>query len=116
VDAASWEAIPTFSGTIVIEPDTLAPSTRLPGANRVWIRYTPTLSIDCSPPRGCYASTQRIYYDFNCVPRYAVVIERVSMDLNGAVIKREMLATYAPPNDEAANRALNAFCGSRERV
>jgi len=115
VDAAAWEAIPTFSGTIVIEPDTFAPSTRLAGASGVWIRYTPTLSIDCSPPRGCYASTQRIYYDFNCVPRYAVVIERISMDLNGAVIKRETPGTYAPSNDEAANRILNAFCGSRER-
>ena len=113
--AAAWEAIPALSGTIVIESDTLAPSTRLGGAGGVWVRYTPALSIDCSPPRGCYANSQRIHYNFACAPRYAVVAERISMDLNGAVIKHEMPGTYAASTDEAANRILKEFCRPWER-
>ena len=113
--AATWESIPTFSGLVHIELDTLGPSTRIAGATGVWVRYTPTLSVDCSPPRGCYASTQRIYYNFNCTPRYAVTMERISMDLNGAVIKHELSGNYAVSNDEAANRVLNTFCGPPDR-
>ena len=113
--AAGWEAIPTLSGTIVIESDILGPATSLAGVSAVWVRYTPTLSVDCSPPRGCYASSQRIYYNFGCAPRYAVVVERISMDLNGAVLTQERPGTYAAASDEAANRVLNEFCGARER-
>lgn len=113
--AAPWESIPTFSGLIDIELDTLGPSGRIAGATGVWVRYTPTLSVDCSPPRGCYANTQRIYYNFNCRPRYAVAMERISMDLKGAVIKHEIFAIYVTSNDEAAHRVLNAFCGLPDR-
>src|SRR5690348_3611010 len=116
LSAAGWDAIPAFSGTIVIESDPVGPpSTRLVGASGVWVRYTPSLSVDCSPPRGCYASSQRIYYDFGCAPRYAVVVERISMDLNGQVLKRETPGNYAASTDEAANRILNRFCGVPER-
>ena len=52
-------------------------------------------------PRGCYAKTQRIHYDFNCAPRYTVMTERVSMDLNGTIVKHEVL--------EAAPRYTPAF-------
>ena len=113
--AAAWEAIPGFSATIVIESDTLAPSTPAAGASGVWVRYTPTLSVDCSPPHGCYASWQRIYYKSGCAPRYAVVAERISRDLNGAVLKHEAPGNYAASTDEAANRILNEFCSARER-
>jgi hypothetical protein len=113
--AAAWESIPASSGIIVIESDSLAFSNPLVGAGGVWVRYTPTLAIDCSPPRGCYANSQRIYYNFSCVPRYAVVVERISMDLNGAVLKRERAGNYAATNDEAAKRILKEFCRAWER-
>ena len=113
--AAAWESIPAFSGAIVIETDTLAASPQLAGSTGVWVRYTPALSIDCSPPRGCYANSQRIYYNFGCVPRYAIVVERVSMDLNGTVLKHEMPGTYAAANDEAANRIFKEFCRAWDR-
>jgi len=113
--AAAWESIPNASGTIVIESGVSAPSARPGSAGGVWIRYTPALSIDCSPPRGCYANSQRIYYNFSCAPRYAVMAERISLDLNGAVIKHELLGNYAASTDEAANRVLRAFCGGWER-
>ena len=113
--AAAWESIPAFSGTIVIESDTLAPSTQAVGTGNVWVRYTPTLAVDCSPPRGCYANSQRIHYSFSCEPRYAVVVERISMDLNGAVLKHEKPGNYAATNDEAAKRILRDFCSAWER-
>ena len=80
-----------------------------------FMTFTPTLSVDCSPPRGCYASTQRIQYNFNCAPRYAVAVERISMDLNGNVLKHEIPESYVVSNDEAANRVLSTFCGPRDR-
>lgn len=113
--AANLESIPNFSGTITIESATPGPLPGLAGPTGVWVRYAPSLPVDCSPPRGCYASTQRLHYSFNCVPRYAILVERTSFDLNGTIIKHEALGHYAPSNDEAANRVLTAFCGYRDR-
>jgi len=73
-----------------------------------------TLSVDCSPPRGCYAKTQRIHYDFNCAPRYTVMTERVSMDLNGTIVKHEVLEAaprYTPAFGVGALQVLETFCG-----
>jgi hypothetical protein len=41
--------------------------------------------------------------------------ERISLDLNGVVIKHEVLGNYAASTDEADNRVLRAFCGAWER-
>src|SRR5262245_8303480 len=111
---AGSDSVPGASGPIDIETNSLGPSTRIAGASSVWIRYTPTLSVDCSPPRGCYAATQRILYNFSCKPRYAVLMERISMDLNGAIIKHEVSDTYGPADDPAAIRVLNKFCSLRD--
>lgn len=73
-----------------------------------------TLSVDCSPPRGCYAKTQRIHYDFNCAPRYTVMTERVSMDLNGTIVKHEVLEAaprYTPAFGVGALQVLETLCG-----
>ena len=113
--AAAWESIPNASGTIVIESGVSMPSTLSGAAGGVWVRYTPALSVDCSPPNGCYANSQRIYYRFSCAPRYAVMAERISMDLHGAVIKHETPGNYAASTDEAANRVLKEFCSAWER-
>ena len=115
LDAASWASAPTSDGTITIDMDSLGPSTRIAGVNGVWVQHAPTLPVDCSPPRGCYANTQRIYYNFSCAPRYAVLMERISMDLNGAIVKQEVSEVYTPANDVAATRVLNTFCPLRKR-
>ena len=75
--------------------------------------YTPALSVDCSPPRGCYAKTQRIHYDFSCAPRYIVLTERISMDLNGTIINREVrdaAPSYTPAYDAGTMQVLDTFC------
>jgi hypothetical protein len=61
------------------------------------------------------ATTQRILYDFSCKPRYAVLMERISMDLNGTFIKHELFETYVAAYDPAASRVLNTFCPLRDR-
>jgi hypothetical protein len=112
--AADWVSPPISGATITIDMESLGPATRIAGLNGVWVRYAPTLSVDCSPPRGCYANTQRTYYSFSCVPRYAVLVERISMDLNGAIIKHEVSDGYTLAYDEAATRVLDTFCPLRE--
>ena len=118
VPTVVWETGPTYAGPLTIETGSLGPSLRIPGATGVWVYHAPTLSVDCSPPRGCYATTQRIYYVFNCAPRYAVPMERLSMDLNGSVVKhevREISPTYEQTYDEAAALVLDTLCPHRER-
>jgi len=99
-NAAGWESQPALSDSVVVE--SLGPPALLPGATGARVLYSPTLSADCAPPRGCYAKSQRIHYDFSCAPRYAVVTERISMDLNGAIIKHEVrgaASRYVPEYD-----------------
>ena len=101
----------TSSSSVTVE--SLGPPTLIAGGSGAWVVYAPTLSIDCSPPRGCYAKTQRIHYDFSCAPRYAVVTERISMDLNGNIVKHELQderATYALSNSRGATELLDTFC------
>ena len=112
--AARWEVMGA-APEIAIETSTVGPSVRFPGATGVWITYAPSMSVDCSPPRGCYARTQRTYYLFNCAPRWAVPMERLSADLNGSVIKhefREEGEPYSANADVAAFVILETYCPS----
>ena len=107
---AGWDAISSESVTV----ESFGPSSLISGASGAWVLYAPALSVDCSPPRGCYAKTQRIHYDFNCAPRYTVMTERVSMDLNGTIVKHEVLEAaprYAPALGVGARQVLDTFCG-----
>ena len=109
--ADAWDTVPSASDLVTVE--SLGPSTVIPRADGAWVLYAPTLSVDCSPPRGCYANTQRIHYDFSCSGRYAVMTERISMDLNGNVVKHESIAAspgYAPSYDAGAIKILETFC------
>lgn len=110
--AASWDLPPT-AGPFAVDAGTFGPSLRVPGAMGAWVQFAPGLSVDCSPPRGCLASTQRLYYVFNCSPRYAVLVERISYDLNGNVVNhevRDLAAGYGIAYDGGANAVLAAFC------
>ena len=118
VNAAGWDSIPTFPGSFAVEMNLPGPSTRIAGASGVWVRYAPTLSVDCSPPRGCYANTQRIYYNFSCTPRYIILLERISIDLNGTIVKHEVqeaAPTYTLAHDGVATWVLDAFCPLPDR-
>ncbi len=112
---AGWQLLP--SAGLSIDVNTIGPSTQYPGATGVWLDYAPGLSVDCSPPAGCYAYKQRIYYVFNCAPRWAAPIERISMNLNGNVVNRQTRDTsepYAPQYDGGAALVFNAYCPPRD--
>ena len=116
--AGGWEIGAGASPEVTLEMNTLGPSPQIPGTTGIWALYSPSLSVECSPPRGCYAKTQRIYYAFNCSPRYAAAMERISMDLNGTEIKRELRDTslpYSPGDDAGAIKVLETLCPLPER-
>lgn len=71
---------------VAVELDSLAAVEGLPGAVGGWVRYTYAMSIDCSPPSGCYAKSQRIYYLANCAGGALAQIQRVSLDMNDRVV------------------------------
>jgi hypothetical protein len=97
----------------VIETQKPSGSTRFVGAVAVWMHHSYAISADCRPPPGCYAKSQLINYHFSCGPRYVVVAERISMDLNGDVVKHEVLAPGATYELGYATGAevLDQFCG-----
>ena len=113
--AARWEILGA-APEIAIDTNTIGPSLRYPGTTGVWITYSPSMSVDCGPPRGCYAKTQRIYYVFSCSPRYAMPVERISADLNGAIINREARSdadAYSAEADVGAWVIMETYCPLR---
>ena len=113
--AARWETMGA-APEIALDTSTVGPSLRFPGNTGIWLTYSPSMSVDCSPPRGCYAKTQRIYYLFNCSPRWAVPVERLSADLNGNVISHELREEgqpYSADADIAALVVLETYCPGR---
>ena len=114
--AAGWDAVPSSSDSVTVE--SWGPSALLARLDGAWVLYSPTLSTSCAPPRGCYANKQRIHYDFSCSPRYAVMTERISIDINGNVVKHEVTApagSYAPASDAGAIQVLATFCPLPDR-
>jgi len=113
--AAPWE-IRGAAPEVAIDISTIGPSLRYPGTTGVWVTHSPSLSVECSPPRGCYAKTQRIYYVFNCAPRYAMPVERLSTDINGSIIKQETRTgaePYSADADVGAFVILETYCPVR---
>lgn len=121
--ATATSAIATAQGVpavgFTIDASSLGPSPTYPGASSVWVLYDPPgMSFDCSPPRGCYAKTQRINYTFNCAPAYAVITERISYDLGGNVVNHEVqnIQSANPSTYDAGGRmVLSTYCGARSR-
>lgn len=99
----------------------MGPAEGYPGASAVWVYFDYPLSIDCSPPRACYAKSQWIHAYVNCYTRNVAVIQQISMDLNGNVVA---VATSDAPQfvrgyghrvrtyeSGAAGRVLQSVCG-----
>lgn len=111
---AGWQLLP--SPSLSIDLNTVGPSTQYPGATGVWLDYAPGLSVDCSPPAGCYAYKQRIYYVFTCAPRWAAPFDRISMNLNGKVVNqqtRDPSEPYAPEYDGGGVSAQHVLPDAR---
>jgi hypothetical protein len=106
----SAEVLTSFDGT-AIELNKLVPSARFAGALAIWLHYSYVISVDCSPPRACYPKTQVTNYHFRCLPRFIVVTERISMDLNGNIVNHQAWEPTPVPDYEADDAVLNRFCG-----
>jgi hypothetical protein len=106
------EVLPlTSADGSVIETNKAAMSTRFVGADAIWVYISYPMSIECNPPRACYAKAQVINYHFSCSPRYVIVAERISLDLNGDVVKHEVLEPGGTYELGYAPEALEMFCG-----
>ena len=85
--AETWENAGADSfTTVAVDRDSIALVEGIPHTVAAWLRYRFATAVDCSPPRGCYASSQRNYVIASC---HAALIRHVQprmMDLNDRVI------------------------------
>ncbi len=84
-----------FAG-IAVDMDSVSLVEGYPDRVGAWILYTYSTSIDCSPPRNCYAASQRVYSLVNCAAQAIAPVQKISMDRNGDVIAQSDVNFNAP--------------------
>ena len=84
-----------FAG-IAIDIDSVSFVAGYPDRVGAWILYTYSTSIDCSPPRNCYAASQRVYSLVNCAAQAIAPVQKISMDRNGDAIAQSDVNFNAP--------------------
>ena len=102
-------SLPSASATISVNsPVTIEGSGDIVGG---WVLINYALSVDCSPPRACYASSQRVYSYVYCSTRAIHEMQRTSLDLNGNVLAEtgERL-TYLPPRGSLDRAVVRTLC------
>ena len=72
-------------GQASVDQLSTGPAEGFPGTVAAWAYVTYGMSVDCSPPRACYAKSQWIHAYVSCHTRSLAMIQRISMDLNGKV-------------------------------
>jgi hypothetical protein len=116
VAAVPAHAAPPLPGgaEVIVEPDSVRMMQGWSGVGGAWVRFNYTMSIDCSPPRACYARSQRIYYLVNCSIVAMSEVQRVSLDLNGGVVAQSEPdfngPWYRPLGNSTEALALNNVC------
>ena len=76
-----------------VDRESIVPVPGLPYTLGAWFRFRFATSVDCSPPRGCYAASQRNYYHVNCLNGTIAFVQRLYLDLNDNVLTKD---DYAP--------------------
>lgn len=85
--AAPQSAIMFPAGSqVVVEVETWGAVEGLQGVIGGWVRYNYPMAIDCSPPRACYAKSQRFYYLVHCASGAMTSVRKISLDQNGGVV------------------------------
>jgi hypothetical protein len=76
-----------------------------------WVLVNYAMSVNCSPPRACYASSQWVYAYGYCSMGAIREIKRVSLDLNGNVVAEsgERVA-YIPPRGSVDRAVVRTLC------
>src|SRR5262245_44247557 len=76
-----------------------------------WVLINYALSVDCSPPRACYAKSQSVYSYAYCSTRAIREMQRISLDLNGNVIADTgERPTYIPPRGSLDRTVVRILC------
>ena len=77
-----------------------------------WVLVNYAMSVNCSPPRACYASAQWVYSYAYCSVGGIREIKRVSLDLNGnAVAESGERVAYIPPHGSVDRAVMRTLCG-----
>ena len=111
-DSQIWPgSLPSASATISVEsPVTVEGSGDIVGA---WVLINYALSVDCSPPRACYASSQRVFSYAFCSTRAIREMRRTSLDLNGNVLAETgERVTYVPPLGSVDRAVMRTLCAT----
>lgn len=110
----SWVTLSTYGITaIAVDADSVTTIEGSPEARSAWFRFTYAVMLDCSPPRGCLASSQRIQYRVICSIGVIAPIQRMLLDLAGNVLAQSdvtLVAPYAPPRESIEIAMVSSFC------
>ena len=116
-DAAGFESeiwpgsLPASSAGISVNWSEVGPVEGSPDTAGGWVLIEYARSVACSPPRACYANSQRAYVYAYCAIGAIKDIQRISMDLNGNVVAQtgERVA-YIPPYDSVDREVVRILC------
>ena len=109
-ESQTWPGIlPSASATIYVQSADLVEGS--PAAVGGWVVIDYKMSVDCSPPRACYAASQRVYLYAYCSIGVIRELQRISLDLNGNVLAEtgERVA-YIPPRGSVDGAAARTLC------
>jgi hypothetical protein len=102
---------PASSAAITVDWSEVGPVEGLPDRLGGWVLITYAKSVNCSPPRACYASSQRVYCHVYCALGAIKDIQRTSMDLNGNVLAQTgERSAYIPPSDSVDREVVRILC------
>ena len=115
----NWVTLSTQGITaIAVDADSVAPEEGLPGTMTAWFRFSYDAMLDCSPPRGCLASSQRIQYRVICSIGAIAPIQRTLLDLAGNVLAQSEVTLDAPydaPKGSVEIAMVLSFCSDPTR-
>jgi hypothetical protein len=102
-------SLPAASATISVQsPVAVEGSGDIVGG---WVLINYALSVNCSPPRACYASSQWVYSYAYCATRAIHEMQRTSLDLNGKVVAETgERGTYIPPRGSVDRAVVRTLC------
>jgi len=116
-DAAGFEtdiwagATPASSAAITVNWDEVGLAEGLPETIAGWVLISYERSVNCAPPRACYANSQRVYVYASCSTGAIKDIQRISMDLNGNVVAESGERTaYIPARGTVDREVVRVLC------
>ena len=102
---------PASSAGIYVNEPEVGPVEGLPDTVAGWALISYERSVNCSPPRACYANSQQVYVYANCSTGAIKDIQRISMDLSGNVVAESGERTaYIPAHGTVDHAVVRVLC------